>query len=543
MNTIKNMALTPENFSESMSQMFDVLSELKFTPQEINLTNLLVEETFSFWEERMTNFTSPVNMSVYKRLGETRISLRLKGNPYNPLAVTAEESDDEIFSARLAILNANRDRISYTYKNGENIITIVAHRLSSKKKKLLYTILAMVLGISTGFLMQTFLPLETIQSIDLATDMVRKIFLQLLNMLVAPVTFFSILSGLSQMSDANDAGRIGSRLALVTVLMMLTMSFLSMISGIFCFSEDLSFMRTSVAVDETVSEDKYFSFMNMLAEMFPENLVDPMRAGNIMQVMFLSIFFGVLISRMKPIPTWINEGISSMRRVFTAALEIVVIAIPLVVFISMMSLAALSRPESLIQLGKLIIGQGFGVILALLVSMMMVGLAGKTSPINFAKKAGSFFPIPFAAASSNGALPATMKFATKNLGISSKLTSFVVPVGLQFNKQGNCFFFAMSTAMMMKVYGIELTTDTFITFFVTLFLMSITKPSIPCAGIICLTYLFDVMTIPAEAVTVVLGIEPIMALFIAVCNVVSNTAVAFVVARRENAVDLDIYNK
>lgn len=60
-------------------------------------------------------------------------------------------------------------------------------------------------------------------------------------MLVAPVTFFSILSGLSQMSDANDAGRIGSRLALVTVSMMLVMSFLSMISGIFCFSEDLSF--------------------------------------------------------------------------------------------------------------------------------------------------------------------------------------------------------------------------------------------------------------------------------------------------------------
>lgn len=262
-----------------------------------------------------------------------------------------------------------------------------------------------------------------------------------------------------------------------------------------------------------------------------------------MQVMFLSIFFGVLISRMKPVPTWINEGITSLRRVFTAALEIVVIAIPLVVFISMMSLTALSRPESLIQLGKLIIGQGFGVILALLVSMMMVGLAGNISPINFAKKAVSFFPIPFAAASSNGALPATMKFATKNLGISSKLTSFVVPVGLQFNKQGNCFFFAMSTAMMMKIYGIELTTDNSINFFITLFLMSITKPSIPCAGIICLTYLFDVMTIPSEAVTVVLGIEPIMALFIAVCNVVSNTAVAFVVARKENAVDLNVYNK
>lgn len=174
-------------------------------------------------------------MSIYKRLGETRISLRLKGNSYNPLMVTVDESDDEIFSARQAILNANRDKILYTYKNGENIITIIVHRLSGKKKKLIYTVFAMALGIFTGFLMQTFLPTETIQSIDLVADMIRKIFLQLLNMLVAPVTFFSILSGLSQMSDSNDAGRIGSRLALTTILMMLVMSFLSMLSGIFSF--------------------------------------------------------------------------------------------------------------------------------------------------------------------------------------------------------------------------------------------------------------------------------------------------------------------
>ena len=542
METVRNIPMTQENFAESISKMLEVLTELKFTSAEINLANLLVEETFFSLEEGVTNRTSPVKMSIYKSLGETKISLRLKGESYNPLIVTVEESDDEIFSARQAILNANSDKITYTYKNGENIITIIAHRLSGKKKKLIYTILAMVLGIFTGFLMQTFLPTETIQVIDLAADMVRKIFLQFLNMLVAPVTFFSILSGLSQMSDSNDAGRIGSRLALITILMMLVMSFLSILSGIFFFSEDLSFMRTNMSVNETISE-KNFSFVNMISEIFPKNLIDPVRDSNIMQVMFLSIFLGILISRMKPVPTWISEGISAMRRLFTSALDIVVIAIPLVVFLSMMSLTALSRPESLIQLGKLIIGQGFGVILALLVSIMMVALAGKISPINFAKKAISFFPIPFAAASSNGALPATMKFATENLGISSKITSFVVPVGLQFNKEGNCFFFAMSTAMMMKIYGIELNFDSGITFFITLFLMSITKPSIPCAGIICLTYLFTAMKIPAEAVITVLGIEPIMALFIAVCNVVSNTTVAFVVALKENAVDLNIYKK
>ena len=535
--------MTQGNFKESITAMINDLSKCKCTSSEINLANLLVEETFFCLEDGVKNRDSAVKMKIYKRLGETGIILRVKGHSYNPLIISTETEEDEIYTARRAILNANRDRMSYIYKNGENIITIVVHRLSSKKKKLIYTVLAMALGILTGFLMQTFLPHETIVSIDLVTDMVKKIFLQLLNMLVAPLTFFSILSGLSQMSDASDAGRIGSRLAWVTVLMMLVMSFLSMISGIFFFSEDLSFMRQSMTVEQTNSEEKYFSFMNMVIEIFPQNLVDPIKTNNIMQVMFLSIFFGILISRMKPCPTWINEGISALRRLFTSALEIVVIAIPLVVFLSMMSLTALSRPESLMQLVKLIIGQGFGVILALLVSVMMIGLLGGVSPINFAKKAISFSPIPFSASSSNAALPDTIKFAKENLGISSRLTSFLIPVGLQFNKQGNCFFFAMATAMMMKVYGIELNTDNGITFFITLFLMSITKPSIPCAGIICLTYLFTAMGIPSEAVMTVLGIEPIMSLFIAVCNVVSNTAVAFIVAQKEKMIDFGIYNK
>ena len=543
MDSVKDLIITKETFAESMANMIDILSKFKSTPREINWANLFVEEIFLCWSESVKNTESPVKMNIYRQFGETRITLRLKGNSYNPLTMTFDTDEDEIRTARAAILKSNKDRIVYDYSNGENVINIIVHRISSKKKKLIYTIVAMVFGISTGFLMQAFLPHDVIISIDLIADMIRKVFLQMLNMLVAPVTFFSIVSGLSQMSDANDAGRIGMRLAVVTVAMMLVMSLLSMTSGLFFFSEDLSFMRESMAVTEVIASEDYFSVMGMIAGMFPKNLIDPVQSGNIMQVMFLAIFFGIIISRIKPRLTWIDEGINSLRRLFISALEIVVIAIPLVVFLSMMSLAALTSPESLLQLVKLIIGKGFGVIWALMVASLMIAILSKTSPVNFAKKIMAFSPIPFAAASSNGAMPATMKFVVEKLGISSKLTSFVVPVGLQFNKQGNCFFFAMSTAMMLKVYGIAVTDELLITFLITLFLMSITKPSIPCAGIICLTYLFTAMGIPAEAVMTVLGIEPIMALFIAVCNVLSNSAVSFIVARKENMVDLNIYEK
>lgn len=436
MNSVTNITITKESFAESVANMIDILSKFKATSKEINLANLLVEEIFFCWNEESENTESAVMMTIYSRLGEIKITLRLKGDSYNPQAMTFDTDEDEIRMVRTAILKSNKDLIVYNYSNGENVVTIVVHRISSKKKKLIYTLAAMALGISTGFLMQVFLPHDTIVYIDSITDIIKNFFLQMLNMLVAPVTFFSIVSGLSQISDANDAGRIGGHLAVVTVLMMIVMSLLSMTSGLFLFSEDLSFMRDAMSVEVVVADENAFSLMGMIAGIFPKNLIEPIQSGNIMQVMFLAIFFGILIGRMEPRPTWINEGIDSLRRLFISALEIVVIAIPPVVFISMVSLTSLSRPESLLPLLKLIIGQGFGVLLALMVASLMIAILSKTSPVNFAKKIMAFSPIPFAAASSNGAMPATMSFAVKELGISSKLTSFVVPIGLQFNKQG-----------------------------------------------------------------------------------------------------------
>ena len=350
------------------------------------------------------------------------------------------------------------------------------------------------------------------------------------------------------MSDATDVGKLGLRLAVVTVVMMLTMSVFSIACGQLWFSDDLSFMRSAFEVDDapqnpSTSKVNNFSVWQTFADMIPQNLVDPMRNGNVMQVMFLAICFGVLINKLGPRPKWVDEGIELLRRLFINAMDLVVMIIPLVVFISMMSLTALTSWESIMQLAKIIVGQAFGVIVVLIISSAMVWLLGGTSPISFIKKSVGFFPVPFAAASSNGALPATMRFVTDNLGISAKLASFVVPVGLQFNKEGNCFFFAMVASMMMRVYGIELSAELLLTFFITLFLMSISKPSIPCAGIICLTYLFTAVGIPGEAVMQVLGIEPILALFIAVCNVTGNTAVSFIVTAKENMVDMEKYNK
>ena len=88
-----------------------------------------------------------------------------------------------------------------------------------------------------------------------------------------------------------------------------------------------------------------------------------------------------------------------------------------------------------------------------------------------------------------------------------------IPVGVQLNKAGNCVFFSLMTMLMMSIYGIELTPQLFATLLVSVCIMSIAKPPVPCGGIICMAYLLSMVGVPAEAISVVVCIDPLAAMF------------------------------
>ena len=112
MNSVKEITLTKENFGNSIANMINILSEFKSTAKEINRANLFVEEIFFCWNEGAKNTESSVKMNIYRRLGETKITLRLKGDSYNPMTMTFEEDENEIRIARMAILRSSKDRYS-----------------------------------------------------------------------------------------------------------------------------------------------------------------------------------------------------------------------------------------------------------------------------------------------------------------------------------------------------------------------------------------------------------------------------------------------
>ncbi len=538
------ISLSEKNLRDIRKEIAAQLKASKLKDKEITLAQLLLEEIFFRMKKGMDGGEDfSVDVSLIRHWGNTELRLTVKGEEYDPIPAVTEQPDDndEEEHYRLAILKANRARFSHVHKNNANIVTIKVHELDYTKKQLIYTVSALILGSICGLMLQSFLDPASITALNTSViDPVRNLFLNALHMMMAPVTFFAIIAGVTNISDATLIGKLGGKMVIVAGFMQILIAVCGLGLGLLIFTGDLSYIQAGIAQSESAAV-KSVSLIDMLFDIIPKNLVDPFKGENILQVMFLAIFFGIIINQMGEKAKGAVDCIDFVFRFVIAVLKIIVKAIPLVVFLSMMSLLASTGIESLIAFSGLFGGLVIGVFIVWTVGAITIFLFGRISPFSATKKLAQLSPLVFTVSSSHARLPFVLKFCAEKLGIDEKLAAFSIPVGVQLNKAGNCIFFSLVTIMLMRVYNIDMTLSLFITLWISVFIMAIAKPPIPCGGIICIAYLFTVVGVPPEAISIIICVDPIAAMFNGVCNESANISTSFIVAKSAGMLNEEKY--
>ncbi len=538
--------LSEKTLRDGRKKIAEDLKKTKATDKEIILAQLLIEENFFRLKKGLNGEKDfSVELEIKNFLGTTELKMTAKGEEFNPIPELSErdDNDDEEEAYRLAILKSSRGKMRYVRKGNANILVIRVHGLDAAKKQLIKTVGGLILGSICGLLMQSFLDSETINFInsDVITP-IRNLFLNALHMMMAPVTFFAIMAGVTNISDATLLGKLGSKMAIVSTFMQVLTVLFGLGLSLIIFSGDLSYMQAGISSSgEAAISSKNVSIMDMLFNIIPTNLVDPFKGENILQVMFLAIFFGIIVNQMGEKAKGVTECVDFVFRFTIAVLKVIVKAIPLVVFMSMTSLLANTGIDSLITFSGLFGGLFVGVLIVWTVDALAITLFGKISPVSMTKKMAALSPLVFSISSSHARLPFVLKFCADKLGIDSKLAAFSIPVGVQLNKAGNCIFFSLATFMMMRVYNIDMTMSLFLTLWLSVFIMAIAKPPIPCGGIICIAYLFTVVGVPPEAISVIICVDPIAAMFNGVCNESANITTTFILAKNNNMLDENKY--
>ena len=392
-----------------------------------------------------------------------------------------------------------------------------------------------LIGLFLGVLTGIFLP-----SVAIFLKPMGDLFIRAIKMLIVPLIFSSLVVGVTGMKDPKKMGRIGIKtfsMYLLTTAVAITIGLL--IGTIF---------QPGVGVDLgstlTIKAAEAQSFSQTLINMVPTNPIKAMTEGNVLQIIIFALFFGVSLNLTGKVGEPLIKVIDAIAEAMYKLTSIVMEFAPYGVFSLMAFVSQQYGLSVLLPLLKVLVGVYLGCIIHALVTLGgSVVLFTRLNPINFFKGIIDALAIAYSTASSSGTLPVTIRCARKNLGVSDSISSFVLPLGATINMDGTAMYQGVAALFVAQAFGIDLTFGHYVTIILTSTLASIGSAGVPGAGLIMLTLVLNSVGLPVEGIAIIAGIDRVLDMARTTVNVVGDCMVTLIVAKSENELNTDIYNK
>ena len=407
-------------------------------------------------------------------------------------------------------------------------------------KKVLFS---MVAGIVVGLLINNFfIPNQLIESIliNQIFHTISSIFLILLKMIVLPLIFVSIISGIISINDVNTLGRLGIKtLTLYIFTTMIAITLALFIS---------SFVNYNIEVIDAVNNTKQVlaaePSSNFILSIFPQNFFAALVDGNVIQVLSFAIFIGISASFIKnEIPEFVNL-IDNLNKIFNKMVLIIISFTPIAVFALLAKTFSMEGLDVFIPLMKY-----FSIVVLVLLLhftftySLLLKVFSNLDIGTFYAKLKSLIIFTFSTSSSNASIPFTLDIVTNKYGVNKSLASFTVPLGATINMDGTAIMQGCATYFLAAYYGIELELVDFIVIILTATVASIGTAGIPSAGIIMLSLILTELGIPLEGITLLLGVDRLLDMMRTSVNVSGDTCISCVVAHSENLIDIKKFNQ
>jgi Na+/H+-dicarboxylate symporter len=379
------------------------------------------------------------------------------------------------------------------------------------------------------------------ESIEILTPL-GDLFLRLINFIIAPLVLATLVVGVASIGDIKSLGRVGSKtiayyLITTAIAIMIGLGFAFLISP----GEGLSLDLTST---EEVEVNESEGVIQTLLNIVPENPFTALTETEMLQIIFFAIFIGLAI-------TVVGKKAEPVHRLFDGFAEIMFWITGVIMRFAPIGVLGLVAPiigeygaSVLLPLLKVILAVGIACLLhAVLVYSVSVNIFAKMNPFKFFKGITPAAVVAFSTASSAGTLPVTMKNTQENLGVSNKISSFVLPLGATVNMDGTAIYQGVAVIFIAQFYGLELSMMQLLTVVLMTVLASIGTAGVPGAGMIMLAMVLASIGLPLEGIALIAGIDRILDMFRTTVNIVGDASAAVVVAGTENELKTESTNK
>ncbi len=367
------------------------------------------------------------------------------------------------------------------------------------------------------------------------------LFLNAIKMIIIPLIFFSLISGISSVSDPASLGRLGIKSCLAyfatttfAVITGLTLAILIEPGVGSSLKLSASDPLSSKAIEE-------FSLIKMITGIVPSNAIAAMAEGNMLQVVFFSIFTGVTILKMGHLSQRLIDIFQMLSKLIFQMVAIIIEFSPYGALALTGWVVGTQGADVLNDLLKLVLAVLTGMTIQYIFFGVFIYVFAKISPFPFYRKSFEYQTLAFSTSSSKATLATTMKVCREKLGISNTSTSFVLPLGAAMNMDGMAIRLGMCAVFFAQVAGIDLALNDYIVIIITATVGSIGGAGIPGATMIMLPMVLTAAHIPIEGVALIAGVDRILDMVSTTINITGDATVTLIVDKNENQLDEEVY--
>ncbi|MBU6204792.1 MAG: cation:dicarboxylase symporter family transporter [Bacteroidetes bacterium] len=395
-------------------------------------------------------------------------------------------------------------------------------------------IIAMISGIILGQVYRTIYPDAALQK-NFASNIqvLSDIFLRLVKMIIAPLVFSLLLTGIAKAGDFKTVGRIG----LKTLSYFLGATLLALITGLVMVNlfKPGSALNLQAVTPSNTNQVHRFNLRDFVSHIFPESIVKAMAQNEILPIIIFVLFFAVATAAIQERGKMILDFFDAVGHVMLKVTSYVMKLAPIGVFGATTAVITEQGLSILGAYAEIILSFFLGLLIFIFVILYGICLIARIPFFRLLAHVREPMLLAFTTASSEAAMPKVI-LGLERFGLSNRIVSFVLPLGYSFNLDGSIMYMIFATISIAQAYGMNISFEQQIIMMLVLMITSKGVAGVPRASLVVIAGMLTMFAIPAEGLTLLLAIDWLLDMGRACTNVIGNAVATCVVSKWEGEV-------
>ena len=368
-------------------------------------------------------------------------------------------------------------------------------------------------------------------------------FIRLMQMLVVPLVFCSLICGSMAIGDTKTLGKVGIKTVLF-YLFTTAVAVVTAISVAYLIDPGIGLDMDAVQTSEVTATTADTSLVDTLLNIIPKNPVASMASGDMLPIIVFALFVGIMLAKLgskaSTVANFFSEFNDIMMEMTMAIMKLAPIGVFCLIARTFANLGFSAFKPMIKYMGSVTIAL---FIQCFIIYQILLFIFTRLNPMKFIKKFASVMGFAFSTATSNATIPMSIDTLHKKMGVSKQISSFTIPLGATVNMDGTSIMQGVAVVFIAQAYGIDLTPANLATVVVTATLASIGTAGVPSVGLVTLSMVLTSVGLPVEGIALIMGIDRILDMMRTAVNITGDAVCTTIIADQEKVLDREVFNK